>query len=236
MKLVPRSSWGARPPVSRTALSKAAQKGTAVHYTGSDSDEQADHVNCAQRIKNIQNFHMDTRGWADIAYSFIPCKHGYTFAGRGLGIRTAGQGTNSGNDAYHAVCFLGDDSVNRDDVTDAGRRALRETIDMCNGWTTHSTEVRPHSWFHPTGCPGDELRSWIIRGMPIIPREDGVSEADVIAALKSAAGQAELEKAVDHLMSLGLTGSRDGAIRTWALKVEQTDENVRKILAHLGIG
>jgi hypothetical protein len=235
VNLIPRSAWGARPPTNRTALVKSVQKGTAVHYTASDADERALDSECAGRVKNIQNYHMDVKGWADIAYSYVVCKHGNTFAGRGLGIRTAGQGTNSGNDAYHAVVFLGDDTENRDDVTDAGRRALRETIDMCNGWAPWADSVRPHSWFHPTGCPGDDLRSWIARGMPIIPKGDGVSQADVINALKSEEGQRLLESAVDHLMSQGLTGNRDGAIRGWAIKVEQTDENVRRILEHLGI-
>jgi hypothetical protein len=65
--------------------------------------------------------------------------------------------------------------------------------------------------------------------------EDGVSQADVIAALKSQDGQAALEKAVDHLMSQGLTGDREGAIRAWAVKLDQTADNVRKIMEHLNI-
>lgn len=172
MKLITRSAWNARPPKNRTPLNKSAQKGTALHYSAANTDEQAEHANCFARVRAIQNFHMDVRGWADIAYSYLCCKHGYTFEGRGLGIRTAGQGTNSGNDAYHAVCFLGDDTAQRDDVTDAGRRALKDTIAMCNGWTTHADTVRPHSWFHPTGCPGDELRAWLSKGMPLPTEEE----------------------------------------------------------------
>jgi hypothetical protein len=103
---------------------------------------------------------MDTRGWADIAYNYLVCKHGYTFEGRGLGVRSAGQGTDAGNTAYHAVCFLGDDTPNRDDVTPDGRQALLETTLMTNGWS-NATRVRPHSSFKATECPGDDLRTWI---------------------------------------------------------------------------
>jgi hypothetical protein len=159
-------------------LSKSAQKGTAVHYSGSNADELSDHKNCAGRVKGIQTFHMDGRGWSDIAYSYLVCKHGYTFEGRGVGIRTAANGTNSGNDAYHAVCFLGDDTANRDDVTDAGRRALRETVAMCNGWTAHADLVRPHSWFKPTACPGDELRRWISQGLPVPEKQGDILDMD----------------------------------------------------------
>ena len=231
MNLITRAEWKARPPVNRTSLVRTVQRGTAVHYSGANADEQASHANCASRVRAIQNYHMDVRKWADIAYSYLICKHGYVFAGRGIGVRTAAQGTNSGNDAFHAVCFLGDDTAARDDVTDAGRRALKDAVNTCNGWS-RGREVRPHSYFHSTGCPGDQLRSWIDAGMPTVPGEE-----DDELALFTTQTQFEkaVEKAVDHIMSLGLTGNRDGAIRAWAAKVDKTDANVRKILQHLGI-
>jgi hypothetical protein len=166
MNLVTRAQWGARPAKHREALVKSAQHGTACHYSAADADEQADHANCAKRVRAIQDFHMDGRGWADIAYSYLACKHGYVYEGRGRGVRTAAQGTNAGNDAWHAVCFLGDDTADRDDVTDAGREAIEAAVRWCNLWSG-ATEVRPHSWFHATACPGDDLRGWIERGMPV---------------------------------------------------------------------
>jgi hypothetical protein len=129
---------------------------------------------------------MFTRGWADIAYSYLVCKHGFVFEGRGVGIRTAAQGTNAGNDAFHAVCFLGDDTANRDDITDPGRRAMREAVTLCNAWAKVK-EVRPHSFFHPTGCPGDELRSWIIRGLPVVPEQKDIldmNEEELLALIR----------------------------------------------------
>lgn len=182
MQLVTRAQWDARPPKSITPLVLSAQAGTAVHYTASDADEQADHARCADRVKGIQTFHMDSNGWADIAYSYLPCKHGWVFEGRRRGVRTAAQGTTAGNDAYHAVCFLGDDSAGRDDVTDAGRLAVRQAVEYCNAWSG-ATGVRPHSSFKATACPGDELRAWIARGMPIITKEEDMplNDADLKA-------------------------------------------------------
>jgi hypothetical protein len=172
--LISRDGWGARPPKDRTPLDRSAQEGTAVHYTGADADEQADHANCAARVRGIQSYHMDTKGWADIAYSDVVCKHGYVFMGRDLGIRTAANGTDHGNTAYHAVCFLGDDSANRDDVTDPGRQAIKWAVDRCNTWAgVHG--VQPHSYFKATDCPGDQLRAWIAAGLPLsahVPQED----------------------------------------------------------------
>lgn len=166
MKLVTRAEWGARPPKRVTLLRPADLRGIAIHYSGSDADEQADHANCAARVRAIQRFHMDGRGWDDIAYSFLGCKHGYIFEGRTWGVRSAANGTSWGNAEYHAVCFLGDDTAGRDDVTDAGRGALRDIIE--EGWRLypHARDVKPHSWFKPTGCPGDDLRAWIAAGCP----------------------------------------------------------------------
>jgi hypothetical protein len=186
MRLVTRQQWGARPPRARSSLARAEQRGTAVHYSAADADEQADHARCAGRVRGIQAFHLDNRGWSDIAYSYLACKHGFVFEGRGLGTRTAAQGTNAGNDGYHAVCFLGDDTANRDDVTDAGRQAIREAVKHCNAWA-RVAEVRPHSSFKATSCPGDDLRGWIAKGMPIQPSEEDDLTDDERELLKATA-------------------------------------------------
>jgi catechol 2,3-dioxygenase-like lactoylglutathione lyase family enzyme/peptidoglycan hydrolase-like protein with peptidoglycan-binding domain len=110
-------------------------------------------------VRAIQRFHQDRRGFCDIAYSFVFCKHGFVFVGRGWGVRTAAQGTNFGNDHYHAVCFLGDDTRGRDDVTTLGRRALAQLV--LSSRRQFGDEVLPHSSFKATACPGDDLRGTI---------------------------------------------------------------------------
>lgn len=164
MQLVTRSAWGARAPKQRTPLNPSQLIGVAIHYTGMDSDEQSDHLNCASRVRGIQRFHMNPepqgRGWSDIAYNYLVCKHGYVYEGRGYGYRSAAQGTNAGNDGYHAVCFLGDDTKGRDDVTDDGRRALGE-ITRSIMLRSNTSQGLPHSAFHDTACPGDDLRTWV---------------------------------------------------------------------------
>jgi hypothetical protein len=199
MQLVTRAQWGARPPKQRQLLVKHDQRGTAVHYSGSDADELADHSRCARRVRSIQDFHMDGRGWSDIAYSYLACKHGTVYEGRGRGIRTAAQGTNAGNDGYHAVCFLGDDTANRDDVTDLGRAAIKDAVHWCNAWAGVAG-VRPHSSFHSTGCPGDDLRAWIAAGMPVHEEDDmALSDQDKDwFSTKLEASERRTARYVDH--------------------------------------
>jgi hypothetical protein len=159
--LVYRKTWGARPPDCTTALKRNQVKGIAVHYSASNADEQSSHRNCASRVRGIQRYHMDTQGWCDIAYSFVICKHGYIYVARGWFNRTAAQGTNDGNDQYLACCFLGDDTANRDDVTDAGRDAFLRVFKRFEYHYGRKPYLRPHSHFSATSCPGDELRRWI---------------------------------------------------------------------------
>lgn len=140
-----------------------------MHYTGMNSDEQANHANCAARVRAIQAFHMSPAAggsegpWADIAYNWLVCKHGYVFTGRGWLTRSAAQGTNEGNAYYHAVCFLGDDTAGRDDVTRRGRIALAQIVGQLILRAPYASAIHPHSHFHPTACPGEDLRLAIFR-------------------------------------------------------------------------
>lgn len=93
--------------------------------------------------------------------SHLFCRHGYVFVGRGFGARSAANGTADANDHYFAICFLGDDSVGRADVTREARRVLRQLIAEYRRRYPKAREVRPHSDFVATQCPGDELRTLI---------------------------------------------------------------------------
>jgi len=135
--------------------------GVAVHYTGMNADEQRLHRTCAARVRAIQRYHMEEKGWLDIAYNHLFCRHGFVFVGRGFGARSAANGTAESNDQYFAVCFLGDDSVGRADVTPEAQRALRQLIREYRRRYPAAQEVRPHSDFVATSCPGDELRALI---------------------------------------------------------------------------
>ncbi|HYZ19843.1 MAG TPA: N-acetylmuramoyl-L-alanine amidase [Gaiellaceae bacterium] len=163
MKLVGRQAWGAVPPRGRDPLLPEAARGVAVHYSGMDADEEADHARCAGRVRAIQRYHMESNGWLDIAYSQLVCLHGYVFVGRGFGIRTAANGTTAANDGYFAICFLGNDTEGRADVTRAARRALGELIREYQRRYPRAVRVRPHSAFVATECPGRELRAYIDR-------------------------------------------------------------------------
>lgn len=169
MDIVSRAQWGARKPRAVTLLPFSAIDGLAVHYTAAEADRVDDPNDCPARVRGIQRYHMDTNGWADIAYSWLVCRHGTIYEGRGWNVRTAANGTNAGNDHYLAVCFLGGDRDGRDDVTDPGRQAIAWLWAEIRRRYQTATRIRPHSYFKATACPGAELRRWLTAGMPLPP-------------------------------------------------------------------
>lgn len=161
---VSRAEAGLRAPRSVSFNVDPDRGGLAVHY-GGDGTPPADHAGCMARWRSWQNWHMDGRGWVDIAYNFGYCNHGYVFAGRGFGVRSAAQGTNDGNQRYLAAVWIGGGSA---EPSSAAVEALEWIIVQVRAHGT-GDDVRPHRSFHSTSCPGDYLAAVADRlnGRPI---------------------------------------------------------------------
>ena len=77
-----RDVWGARAPLSTSYASTV--KLAVVHH--SDSGNSYGPGDVPGILRSIQAFHMDGRGWSDIAYNFVVDKFGTVWEGRGGGI------------------------------------------------------------------------------------------------------------------------------------------------------
>lgn len=180
VRYVHRAAWGARAPRSPETLLATRVDTIVFHYTAADADEQSDHTNCPKRVLGIQRFHVDTRGWNDIAYNFLVCKHGYIFEGRGISTKSAATGAD--NSHTLAVCFLGDDTANRDDVTSAGRAALVEIARWIQERRPAAKLFRGHRDFMSTSCPGDEIYGYVRSGT--FARQVAAEDTARLAALR----------------------------------------------------
>ncbi|KAH7971625.1 hypothetical protein HPB52_000654 [Rhipicephalus sanguineus] len=69
IEFVPRQAWGARPPKAWERLKVQPVPRFFVHHT--TETECFDFWSCSQRMRYWQNFHMDTRDWYDLGYSFL---------------------------------------------------------------------------------------------------------------------------------------------------------------------
>jgi len=163
VKLVTRAQWGARPRGDGAATPFDPQ-GVAVHWEGAGWTFPWDHATCDDKVRSIQAYHMDGRGWSDIAYNFLACPHGYVFEGRGLNRRSAANGDYDVNTKWYAVqCMWGTRSG---PVTDDLLTAARDAIDYCRSQGGAGDALRGHRDLKQTDCPGDQLYTWAHSGAP----------------------------------------------------------------------
>ena len=156
MKFVSRAEWGGRKPRSISRIPGPVTS-TTFHWEGPKMGTFT-HSSCASKVRGIQNFHMDSRGWSDIAYNAVVCPHGYVFEGRWVGARSAAQGTNAGNDTSYAICGLfGEGDV----LTDLMKDAYLDCRTYFMATAKTGATIRPHSYWHATACPGNGVRVWI---------------------------------------------------------------------------
>lgn len=186
MKFVRRSQWGARSPkyVNRRAM-KARSTG---HWNGPQvrvsGQTYWDHAKCASLVRGIQNFHMDGKGWADIAYNFVVCPHGYVFEGRGINVQNGANGTNNGNRTSHAIMWL---SGQGNPFTPAEKTGWKDTYNYVRGSAGAASGALGHRDHKSTECPGNERYAWLKSGMPgggSSPSTGGSSNAGTYPVLK----------------------------------------------------
>lgn len=143
-----RAEWGARPPKHVDPLE--AVFGTTIHWEGPTMGAFSHDV-CDDKVRGIQDFHMDDRGWFDIAYNAIVCPHGHAYQCRWIDVRSGANGTTIGNDTAYTVCYLGGVG---DPFTPEADRAV---WDVCTHLRVNGhagPHVNGHQDWKATACPG----------------------------------------------------------------------------------
>lgn len=165
MEYVTRAESGLVAPTSISRIS--ASLGIFTHWTAGPVD---------QTVRQIQQFHMGpSRGWTDIAYSWLVDQNGTIFEGRGWG--RSGAHTQGYNSSSHAVCAIcGHDGEVTEVMLDGLSRVHREH-DRLYGAGFHL----PHRDANgaSTACPGDKLAAWTRGGFEGVP----LSEQTIIDAV-----------------------------------------------------
>lgn len=153
--IVDRASWGARPPKATHPIPLYQSK-LILHHTAGALLAEDDYVslNDLRRIQGVQDFHMDVRGWNDIAYSFLFDPDGNLFEGRGEGVAngaTKGYGASS-----YALCVMGHFDVQKpDEDLLEGIAATIVWGNAHNFWPLAITGG--HRDYGTTSCPGKYL-------------------------------------------------------------------------------
>ncbi|QPB09560.1 endolysin glycoside hydrolase [Streptomyces phage Sycamore] len=160
MKLVTRAQWGAREPDNGHDV-VTSNYGVKVHYLGSPYSV-GDHSTCAAYMRKLQNDHMDGNGWADFAYNFGVCEHGYVFEGRGLNAQNAANGNTTLNRNHFAVlAFVG--SSGHTSPTADQVQGLKDAIGYLRAHGA-GNEIKGHKDGYATACPGGPLYTMVHNG------------------------------------------------------------------------
>lgn len=191
---VSRAEWGAAPRRSSTALSASA---VTIHWAGTPSNVGG-HEDCARTVRSFQSYHMNTQGWADIAYNMLVCPHGYIFEGRGGGRRSAANGSNAGNSASYAICYI---MGTGQAFTDEAKRAIVDAAAILvpegGDWWSH------RDWLN-TGCPGDEIAEWVNAGHPVdvVPEPEPEPEPAPVPCEQKTFGRGDSDRCVIYIQRL----------------------------------
>lgn len=132
-----------------------------IHHGAENDAEAWDHL-AEQKaaMRQIQNFHMDTRGWDDIAYHFVVFQPfgnipiARVYQGRPTNHIPAAQLNHNTNTI--AICVAGN-FENDDKVFASTRFAICETIRRCKANGVKLNVVGGHKDVVQTSCPGNTL-------------------------------------------------------------------------------
>ena len=200
MQIVTRADWGARPPKWRRTIPLPSPE-LWLHHSVSASGG-------ASRIRGIQNFHMDERGWPDIAYTFLINADGLIFEGVPPGFQ--GTHTAGHNTSGHGICLLG--NFNTIQPSQEALDALIALVRWGHGqgwWPLGLTGGHRDTRGGAKGdCPGDRLydqlpqiNALIRQGGPSIQGDDDMSlVARMMVVEAGAKTWLPTQEAIDHWM------------------------------------
>jgi hypothetical protein len=182
----------------------------------------------ASALRGWQDYHMDDRGWADIAYQIAVDQAGRAWTLRGLTTRSAANGDEDVNSRYGAILLVIGDT---EPLSAALKATVRGVVADFRKYYPAGTLIRPHSAIRPapTSCPGDLARAAINRGEFTPHTEDDVtpeqlaailagSAAATAAANKAAAAAVAATAAAKDAGQAAVNGA-EAAGRRWALYV-----------------
>jgi hypothetical protein len=145
-----RSAWGARAP--RCASNHTPNRITIHHTVTPTSDSMSPQA----RLRQIQSFHQNVRGWCDIGYQYLVSRDGRLWEGRGarrLGTHVANN--NTGNVGISVMGTHTTTPATDTQLTQIARlvRGLASTY----GIAITSSKIKGHRDYGGTECPGGAL-------------------------------------------------------------------------------
>ncbi len=125
------------------------------------------------RVRQHQRFHIDDRGWADLAYHFIVDANGHVYEGRPVSA-VGDTGTNYDPTGHFLVCAEGD--FNKQAIPAAQVAAMADVLAWgAATFGVAASTIRGHRDWASTSCPGDGFYPLISDGSLQSAVEDRVA-------------------------------------------------------------
>lgn len=160
--LVKRSSWRASPANPGNLTPSAPRwRWITVHHSVFTPDDSSLDASL-DTVQRIQRVHMDNEGYGDIGYHYLIDRQGRVIEGRSIRWQGAHAGDSSSNRGNVGICLLGNFEVEK--PTAAAIRSLeRLIVELQRELRIPRRNVRPHSDWKETLCPGRHLLPWFAR-------------------------------------------------------------------------
>jgi hypothetical protein len=158
-----RAEWGARP--TKCSDLDGAKTRMAVHHTVTQRSASGGY---AARLRQIQSFHMDTRGWCDVGYTFLVTEDGTVWEARPMRFLGAHVGSNNtGNigmsfvGCFHASGCGGLGGTTPPEAMVDGAANVLGLLAKNHNIAVTSTSLKGHRDHAgaQTSCPGDYLHN-----------------------------------------------------------------------------
>ena len=161
-----RAAWGARK--TRCSSKNTNKYRMAIHHTYTPTSSSGGYE---ARLRGIQSYHMDNRGWCDVGYHFLITADGRVWEGRPLHLLGSHVGkNNTGNIGFSWVgCYhpgacnsISSAQTPPQSTIEAAGKVIGKLADKY-GIAINSSKIKPHRGHSgaSTSCPGDNLNARI---------------------------------------------------------------------------
>ena len=185
-----RSEWTSRAPTGSTPIKPGSINIVDVHWPATKGKIARDQASIAKALRGWQAYHMDTKGWRDIAYNIGVDLSGDVWILRGWDVQDGGVAGRS--DDVTILAILGD----QDTVTDAMKHSILWAMAEFDRRRRRTLRRTHHGALVSTTCPGPTLTAWSKAGFPPpAPTTTTTPQEDFLMALTDTEQRRILEAA-----------------------------------------
>lgn len=233
------AEWNARPPNGTITVENHKPTYIVVHHTAGGNSTDYSVAHAKQISRDIQDFHMDGRGWIDTGQQLTNSRGGHVTEGRHRSVEILDQGTRhvqGANVANHNSEIIGIENEGLYTSVDVPQALWDSLVQLvayiAQQYGISPSMIRGHRDFNSTECPGTVLYGRLPELRNAVAAAIGTSPVAAVRSwplLQPGESGAKVQ-ALQHLLrARGVEVKADGAFG------DQTFAAVRRLAADNGV-